>query len=144
MAADGGRLTLVVVVLWWVLSSCTSLHGDRYGVAQTQDGLIEFITCSESLPAMASVWRVGPNQIVGDGDDEVVWGPTDMWGEGAGASVSVATMVTSVDWAAGLFVSIDASASPTQELPPSLAVGLVLGLDGEVGTRDEFTRECGN
>ena len=123
-----------------VASSCTNLRSERFAVDQTADDSVRFIACAEALPAEATIWRTGPNNVVGDADDEIVWGPSSAWvtDEDGGT----ASLKTDTRWEVGLSVVIVADTGPTVELGDPPDTGALLDLGGGTVTREDFTDGC--
>ena len=142
MAASCRSAILGVVLLAWLTSSCTYLHGENFAVGQTEDGMVQVLACTDSLPATATVWRVGPNQIAGDDDDLALWGPEGEWAEDATAVGEVMALITSVAWEAGLYIVVSDVNSPTRELPAPLPVDEVIDFDGKIQSRQDFASNC--
>lgn len=130
---------IVGLLLAFGLTACSYSNVELFAVRADENGRLELLACADGLPAEVEVWALGESRVVGDDDDQLIWGPSSVWEEVPDLGLS--KMTTDVEWVPHLGLGIwehDASIGfGAGDRPP--APGTLDLLDGgEQVTVDEF------
>ena len=71
-------------ILASVGQGCSDQHVERFATREESER-VQFVVCATELPATALVWELGPNKIIGDADDSLLWSSDGPWSLRIGA-----------------------------------------------------------
>jgi hypothetical protein len=132
---------VLVVALAAAVVGCDDARGERFAIEPADDGTLAFLTCERWFPATATVWRSGGNSFLGDGDDDLIFGPSDEWV--VDADSRVARLRTSVAWdEPELLATVAATSDPVAAIGSPPPADSVRTLDGVVKSTEEFLAQC--